>query len=220
MNPELIPQRESMYYCYHAVLLQLRGMTENAVSNAKRALSMVSAIQLDGFGLTGTPEIEITKICAAAILAFNGRVSESQPILDDMAANAHERYRRDLARWVSELIGDPNAEPSTEARTRANGIIVLLQRCASGVETATLTPAERRVLEALAQGYSTKEIAAMTGRSSKTVTNQITSVLRKLQARSRGEAVARAHRRGLLTTEEPYRGTVATLPLQSIRAPR
>ncbi|MGH7330143.1 MAG: response regulator transcription factor, partial [Polyangiaceae bacterium] len=77
-------------------------------------------------------------------------------------------------------------------------IIILLQRCAAGVETTPLTPAERRVLEALAEGYPTKEIAAVTGRSSKTVNNQITSILRKLQARSRGEAVARARRRGLL----------------------
>ncbi|MGH7660000.1 MAG: LuxR C-terminal-related transcriptional regulator, partial [Vulcanimicrobiaceae bacterium] len=198
MNRDIIPLRESVYYSYCALLDHLRLTYDIAVHDARRSLSLAANAKLVGMGQSAIPELELAKICAAAILGLNGRISEAQPILDDMAAHAHEQYRRDLASWVSKLLGDPNAEPSEEARTRANGIIILLQRCAAGVETTPLTPAERRVLEALAEGYPTKEIAAVTVRSSKTVNNQITSILRKLQARSRGEAVARARRRGLL----------------------
>jgi ATP/maltotriose-dependent transcriptional regulator MalT len=201
MNPELMPLREALYYSYTSVLNQLRAVPDEPVRDAKRSLSLINSAPLVGIALSALPDVELAKICCAAIFGINGRISEAQPILDDMAANAHELYRRDLARWVSELIADPSAEPSPEARTRANGIITLLQRCAAGIEIPSLTPAERRVLEALAEGRSTKEIAAATGRSSKTVNNTVSSILRKLNARSRGEAVARARRRGLLDEE-------------------
>ncbi|GEM_PF-3585027 len=201
LHREIMPLRELAWYCNRSVLFQLRRSPLEALRSAKKSLSLANSLTLKGATLSGVLELEIAKICCAAIFGINGRISEAQPILDDMAANAHELYRRDLARWVSELIADPAAEPSPEARTRANGIITLLQRCAAAIETASLTPAERRVLGALAEGRSTKEIAAATGRSSKTVNNIVSSILRKLNARSRGEAVARARRRGLLDEE-------------------
>ncbi|MGD1065762.1 MAG: helix-turn-helix transcriptional regulator, partial [Vulcanimicrobiaceae bacterium] len=53
-----------------------------------------------------------------------------------------------------------------------------------------LTPAEREILQLLATGASTKDVAAKTGRSPQTVDTHIRSICRKLQCSGRREAVA------------------------------
>lgn len=61
---------------------------------------------------------------------------------------------------------------------------------------STLTPAEREVLQLLAKGASTKDVAAKTGRSPHTVDTHIRSICRKLSCSGRREAVALASSRG------------------------
>ncbi|HTW83903.1 MAG TPA: LuxR C-terminal-related transcriptional regulator [Candidatus Sulfotelmatobacter sp.] len=53
-----------------------------------------------------------------------------------------------------------------------------------------LTPAEREILQLLARGASTKDVAAYTGRSPQTVDTHIRSICRKLRCSGRREAVA------------------------------
>jgi len=55
---------------------------------------------------------------------------------------------------------------------------------------ATLTPREREVLAYLRLGYTNGQIAVAIGSSVNTIRNQVASVLRKLGAASRAEAVA------------------------------
>jgi len=55
---------------------------------------------------------------------------------------------------------------------------------------ADLTDAEREVAERVVAGESNARIAAARGSTVRTVTNQLTSIFRKLQVRSRGELVA------------------------------
>ena len=59
-----------------------------------------------------------------------------------------------------------------------------------------LTPREVEVLDCVAQGNSTKEIARILGISDQTVKNQITSILRKLAVNDRTQAVIAALRHG------------------------
>jgi DNA-binding NarL/FixJ family response regulator len=54
-----------------------------------------------------------------------------------------------------------------------------------------VTDSERAIGIALAQGLSNAEIAAVRGRSVRTIANQVASLLRKLGARSRAEVGAR-----------------------------
>jgi DNA-binding CsgD family transcriptional regulator/tetratricopeptide (TPR) repeat protein len=61
---------------------------------------------------------------------------------------------------------------------------------------SALTPAEREVLQLLAKGASTKDVAARTGRSPHTVDTHIRSICRKLNCSGRREAVALASSRG------------------------
>ena len=63
---------------------------------------------------------------------------------------------------------------------------------------ATLTSREREVLELLAQGLDQDQIASALVISSKTVATHIQRTLAKLGVHSRAQAVAHAHREGLL----------------------
>lgn len=68
---------------------------------------------------------------------------------------------------------------------------------------ATLTNAERRILQALADGLSNQAIADRHQRSVHTVRTQVASLLAKLGASSRGEAAAIARRSSLVDQPPP-----------------
>jgi len=62
-----------------------------------------------------------------------------------------------------------------------------------------LTPREREILDYIAQGYLNKEIAIELGISEQTIKNHVTSILRKLNANARTEAVVIAIKQGLIS---------------------
>lgn len=62
-----------------------------------------------------------------------------------------------------------------------------------------LTPREMEILKYIGQGYLNKQIAAELGISEQTIKNHVTSILRKLNANARTEAVVLALRQGLIT---------------------
>ena len=62
-----------------------------------------------------------------------------------------------------------------------------------------LTPSEREILQVLAKGASTKDVAAKTGRSPQTVDTHIRSICRKLNCSGRREAIAIATAAGWVT---------------------
>jgi len=64
--------------------------------------------------------------------------------------------------------------------------------------TETLTPRERQVLNMMAEGFGNKEIAWRLQISEHTVKFHVSSILAKLGASSRTEAVTRGLRRGLI----------------------
>ena len=67
-----------------------------------------------------------------------------------------------------------------------------------GVDAEPLTPRETQVLEMLAEGLSNKEIAGRLGISDHTAKFHVNSILSKLHAGTRTEAVMRGIRRGLI----------------------
>jgi PAS domain S-box-containing protein len=62
-----------------------------------------------------------------------------------------------------------------------------------------LTPRQNEVLDLLARGASTEQMAEMLGISTQTVRNHVAATLRALRVHSRVEAVARARKLGMLT---------------------
>ena len=62
-----------------------------------------------------------------------------------------------------------------------------------------LTPRETKILNYIAQGYLNKQIAFELGISEQTIKNHVTSILRKLNANARTEAVVLAIKQGLIS---------------------
>ncbi len=62
-----------------------------------------------------------------------------------------------------------------------------------------LTPREKEILNYIAQGYLNKQIAAELDISEQTIKNHVTSILRKLNANARTEAVVIAIKQGLIS---------------------
>ncbi len=73
-----------------------------------------------------------------------------------------------------------------------------------GVESfvSPLTPRETEILTYMAQGYFNKQIALELSISEQTIKNHITSILRKLDANARTQAVVTAIKRGLITLDK------------------
>jgi len=62
-----------------------------------------------------------------------------------------------------------------------------------------LTPRETEILDYIAKGFLNKQIAAELGISEQTIKNHVTSILRKLNANARTEAVVVAIKQGLIS---------------------
>jgi len=68
----------------------------------------------------------------------------------------------------------------------------------SVVQRESLTPRQTEILGLIASGASTSEVAAQLAVSTETVRNHVRSLMHKLQAHTRPEAIAAARRLGLL----------------------
>ena len=66
---------------------------------------------------------------------------------------------------------------------------------------APLTPRETEILNYIAKGYLNKQIAAELDISEQTIKNHVTSILRKLNANARTEAVVVAIKQGLISLD-------------------
>ncbi|MFC1993197.1 LuxR C-terminal-related transcriptional regulator [Chloroflexota bacterium] len=75
----------------------------------------------------------------------------------------------------------------------------LSQRSEAEVFLSPLTPRETEILNYIAQGYLNKQIAIELGISEQTIKNHVTSILRKLNANARTEAVVVAIKQGLIS---------------------
>lgn len=75
----------------------------------------------------------------------------------------------------------------------------LSQRSETEPFIAPLTPREMEILQYIAQGYLNKQIAAELDISEQTIKNHVTSILRKLNANARTEAVVIAIKQGLIS---------------------
>jgi two-component system response regulator DegU len=71
----------------------------------------------------------------------------------------------------------------------------------AGEYIAPLTSRETDILSYIAKGYLNKEIAGELGISAQTIKNHVTSILRKLNANARTEAVVIAIKRGLISLD-------------------
>jgi DNA-binding NarL/FixJ family response regulator len=97
----------------------------------------------------------------------------------------------------------PINESLTDRPSIANQVLQQFQELSWRSETeafiSPLTPRETETLNYVAQGYLNKQIALKLDISEQTIKNHITSILRKLNANARTEAVVVAIKQGLIS---------------------
>jgi DNA-binding NarL/FixJ family response regulator len=172
------------------------GSAEEAVALAARVKPDVVLLDLELPGMDGTAAIP--RLAAAApgarVLAFTAYGTEER-VLSTLQAGARGYL----------LKGAPAEEIVRAIRAVHSGETPLAARIAGGVVAAagtrrrgTLTAREREVLRLVAAGRSSKHIARALSITERTVKFHIASILNKLGAENRAQAVAQAARRGLL----------------------
>ena len=147
-----------------------------------------------------------------ATVAENGG---SLVVLGDGETGYRELAGSDLSGWAYLRKEADSDEIAGAVRAVAAGLVVLDRLLApsfcpplpfaptlaaeSLLPDETLTPREREVIQLMAQGLPNKNIAARLSISLHTVKFHVASILAKLNANSRTEAVTQGARRGLVT---------------------
>ena len=118
-----------------------------------------------------------------------------------LADSADENDMRRALEGLRRLGAGPAAdEVARRLRARGAGGIARGPRASTRGNAAGLTARELEVLALLSDGLRNAEIAARLVLSQRTVDHHVSAILRKLDAHSRGEAVAAARRLGLGAT--------------------
>ncbi len=133
-----------------------------------------------------TQLFQALKAQASAYLSKEATVNE---LVDTIRRVAHGEYP------INENLG---AEPKL-----AEQVLLQFQEPSWRSEAegfiSPLTPREKEVLRCIAQGYTNKKIAYEFDISEQTIKNHVTSILRKLNANARTDAVVIAAKQGIIS---------------------
>jgi two-component system, NarL family, response regulator DegU len=157
----------------------------------------VSMPVLDGVEATRrihavTPELPIV------VLTMHGEETQRREALDAGATGflTKDASMQDVVRTVFQAArGDVALSPEL-----ASSILSEL-RAPSTKSSSPLTPREEEVLQRIADGLSTSEVAEQLFISGKTVKNHLASIYQKLDARDRTQAVLQAVRMGIVSLD-------------------
>lgn len=161
-----------------------------------------------GIGLNLASRIkQVTPSTAVILLASN--INDEQ-LFEAMKNQASAYVSKDISsqelinivRRVSNGEHPINESLSKRPRVAARILIQFQELCQQReVESliSPLTSRETEIVEYMAQGYANKQIAAKLKISEQTIKNHVTSILSKLDANARTEAVVKAIKRGLIS---------------------
>lgn len=159
--------------------------------------------------LTDDPSIDVTAIAAENFATTDADVA----VVSESAAATHT-----FACPVVICAGHPAAVPPFAAGNEVAGVLdrgaltsdqlhATVRAAAAGLSVnpqlngalrGRLEPRAARVLQLIAEGHSTREIADRMNYSERTIKKEITRLEEKMHARSRAQMVALAVRRGLI----------------------
>jgi len=168
-------------------LLDLDGAAEGGLDLAKKLKQRSPNIGV--VLLTSNPDDNqlFAALKAQAVAYLNKEVTEQQ-LIDTIRRVAKGEH--------------PINESLTDRPKLAEHVLQQFQELSSRSEAeafiSPLTPREIEILEFIAKGYLNKQIAAELGISEQTIKNHVTSILRKLNANARTEAVVVAIKQGLI----------------------
>ena len=153
--------------------------------NVKQRLSNISVVVMTS-GLDDTLPFQALKAQASAYLSKEVSVDE---LVDTIRRVAHGEYPINESLTakprVAEQVLLQFQEPSWQSE--AEGFI------------SPLTAREKEILKCVARGYANKQIAYELGISEETIKNHVSSILRKLNANSRTDAVVIAAKQGIIS---------------------
>jgi DNA-binding NarL/FixJ family response regulator len=155
-------------------------------------------LELAWHGEDGPPPVQADVAVVSALAARRHRLGCPVLVCDDAAAAGGEAAP-----------GNTVAGVLPRTRLTADQLVAAVRAAAAGLRVdvhADRPPAPRarldaravRVLELLAAGHNTREIAAELAYSERTIKTLINSIEREFDARSRAQAVARAIEAGLI----------------------
>lgn len=170
------------------VIMDIDGSSENGLSltrKIKQRLPNIGVIVLTT-NHNDTQLFQALKAQAAAYL--------NKGITADELVNTIRRVARGEHPINETFVARPNV---------ASQVLQQFQELTWQSETrafmSPLTPREIEILNYIAQGYLNKQIAIELGISEQTIKNHVTSILRKLNANARTDAVVLAIKQGLIS---------------------
>lgn len=195
--------RESLRRALTDEGVEVVGEAADGAEAVHRALSLRPDVILMDVTMPGTDGIEATRRIVE-------RWPEARVVMLTMHADADMVADAVRAGAVGYLVKDTSVEEVVEAvRMAASGETVLsaelagrmldeVRRLSEAGDEDVLSPREVEVLQLVADGCSTPEIAERLYISQKTVKNHLASIYHKLDARDRTQAVLTAVRRGIV----------------------
>lgn len=187
------------------------GEAGTAAAGVELALRLRPDVVLMDLGLPDFSGIEATRQITSAAPEVSVVVFTMSEDADTVFAALRAGAMGYLVKGVdrAELVTAVTAVAGGEALFLGPGVARLVVGHFSGTITsavppdlAQLTAREREILDLMAAGLGNHAIAARLHLSPKTVRNNVSNVLAKLQACDRGDAIVRARRLGLGRTED------------------
>ncbi len=168
-------------------LLDLDGPTDAALDLAKRIKARSPNIGV--ITLTSNPDDnQLFAALKAQAVAYLSKEATADQMVETIRRVARGEH--------------PINESLTNRPKLAEHVLQQFQELSSRSEAeafiSPLTPREIEILQFIAKGYLNKQIAAELGISEQTIKNHVTSILRKLNANARTEAVVVAIKQGLI----------------------
>ena len=140
--------------------------------------------------LTSNPDdAQLFQTLKAQAVAYLGKEVSSDHLVNTIRRVAHGEHPINESLTTHPKLAEQVLQQFQELtwRTEAEGFI------------SPLTPREKEILNYIAQGFLNKQIAARLSISEQTIKNHVTSILRKLNANARTEAVVVAIKQGLIS---------------------
>jgi len=171
----------------------------------------VALVDIDGSAESGLALARKIKLhspsVAIVVLASNPSDEQLFEVLKGQAASylSKETTAEQLVDTIRRVArGEHPINESLTARPKvAEQVLLQFQELSRRTEAeafiSPLTPREMEILKYIGQGYLNKQIAAELGISEQTIKNHVTSILRKLNANARTEAVVLALKQGLIS---------------------
>ncbi len=184
--------------------IRVVGETDNgfdAIEEIKRLVPDVVLMDIDMPGLSGTAAIRVLRKVFPAMKIFAlSTYNDRNYVMESMSAGADGYILKtvDIDNLTEIIIAFREGREIISPYLLDLGID--LQPAAAGEteEGVSLTRREEEILQCLAEGKNNKEISASLNLSIETVKTHMKGIFKKLDTRSRLEAVMKAKKKGLL----------------------